>query len=344
MPPKHRGEELMQTIDISLIKTDNQYLRLDTDVEKLKKSIETVGLINPIVINQNNELIAGGRRYTALSQLGYTDVPVYRVDKSELEQELISIDENLVRKDLENMELEQSLTRGLELYEQIYPEATKFDEEDLTLPESKEIQIDQPNDKRSFIDLTAEKTGLSKKVIKSAIERESNSSESVKKLRAAGELNASQTNEIIKLDEKEQEQVAELVKDKSAKDVRKLVKSVREKGLQSAVSDYINSPQLPKEYQSLSTLLKRTNKIMGKILLEEMRSDNEDVPKILDQISTLRLSLDQFLVLCAQEPTSDQSIEVEASEQNSEYNYDQVINSAMDDFSHNPDQETVQDL
>ena len=334
----------MQTIDISLIKTDNQYLRLDTDVEKLKKSIETVGLINPIVINQNNELIAGGRRFTALTQLGYTEVPVFQVDKSELEQELISIDENLVRKDLENIELEKSLTRGLEIYEQLYPEATKFDEEDLSNPEAKEIQFDQPNDKRSFIDLTAEKTGLSKKVIKSAIERESNSSDKVKQLRAAGELNASQTNEIIKLEEKDQEQIADLVTGKSAKDVRMLVKSVKEKGLQSAVNEYINSPQLPKEYQSLSTLLKRTNKIMGKILLEEMKSDNEKVSDILDQISTLRLSLDQFLVLCADESIQAEDTSLEASSESetpADYNYDQVISTAMDDFSHNPDQDTL---
>ena len=32
----------MQMIDISSIKTHNQYLRLDSDVEELKKSIETV--------------------------------------------------------------------------------------------------------------------------------------------------------------------------------------------------------------------------------------------------------------------------------------------------------------
>ena len=111
----------MEFINITSIKATNKYLRLDTNVEKLKKSIETVGLINPLVINLKNELIAGGRRYTALKELGHTEVAVIKVDKSDLMQELISIDENLVRKDLSNLELEQSLSRGKEIYETVYP-------------------------------------------------------------------------------------------------------------------------------------------------------------------------------------------------------------------------------
>ena len=55
----------MEFIDISQIQTDNKYLRLDTNVDMLKKSIETVGIIHPLSLNDQNQLIAGGRRYTA---------------------------------------------------------------------------------------------------------------------------------------------------------------------------------------------------------------------------------------------------------------------------------------
>lgn len=309
----------MQLIDISTIKTTNQYLRLDTNVEMLKKSIETVGLINPIVLNLNKELIAGGRRFTAMKELGFTEVPTITVEKSELEQELISIDENLVRKDLTNIELEASLARGRELYETLYPDATKFNEEDLTIPESNEIHTDLANDKRSFIDLTAEKTGLSKKVIKSAIERDEKASDKVKQLRSYGELNATQTNEIIKLSKEEQEHVADLVKDKSAKEVKELVRNVTQNGLQSAVNELVNSPQLPKEYKSLKTLLQRTNKTLAKVLIEEMTSEHEEVNAILDQMSTLRLSLDQFLVLCTGNNKSEDT----------NYDYEEVVDDAM---------------
>jgi len=299
----------MEYIDIQQINVDNQYLRLDSDVEKLKKSIETVGLINPLVLNQNNKLIAGGRRYSALKALGFEEVPCIKIDKSDLEQELISIDENLIRVDLKNMDLEKSLSRGREIYEEIYPEALKFESEDLLTPEQNEIHTDIPNNKRSFIDLTAEKTGLSKRVIKSAIEREEKASESVKKLRAHGELNASQTNEIIKLGKKDQEKISGLVHGKSAKEIKEIVKKVRENGVESTINEVLTAPTLPSEFKSLKTLITRANKVMSKIIFEQIQSNHEEVSDILKQMTTLRLNVDQFLELCAKD-----SVKVNAKE------------------------------
>lgn len=289
----------METMHIDKIIVKNPYLRLDTEVSKLIKSIETVGLINPLVINEKNELIAGGRRYCALKAMGREEIPVTKVEKNEIEQELISIDENLVRKDLEKVEMENMLLRGRDLYEKLFPLALKCHEEDLSTPEGKELQTDLPNDARSFIDITAEKTGLSKQVIKSAIEREERSSDKVKDLRKHGELNASQTNQIIKLPKEQQEQVVNHLVGKSAKEVRSFVESAQSQGVDQALDDYLNSPKLPKEYQALQTLLKRANKVLGKILLENMTSDHEDVNRILDSVTSLKISLDQFLEICS---------------------------------------------
>lgn len=329
----------MHYVDISTINTSNKYLRLDSNVDKLKKSIETVGLINPLVVNENFELIAGGRRFKAMQELGYTEVPVVQVKKSDLEQELISIDENLVRKDLSNLELEQSLSRGREIYEALYPSATKYTEEDLSTPEMNEIHVEMPNDQRSFIDLTAEKTGLSKRVIKSAIDREERASEKVKNLRAHGELNATQTNEIIKLSKEDQEHVVDLIKDKSAKEVKELVTNVNKNGLQSAVNELVNSPSLPKEYKSLKTLLQRTNKTLAKILIEEMKSEHDDVKAILDYISTLRVSLDQFVELSA-------SIEESGTgyfNEEPQPEYEELVADAMTNFQ-NQEPENISSL
>ena len=313
----------MEYVNIDTIIVNNPYLRLDTDVEKLIKSIETVGLINPIVVNEKNELIAGGRRYTALKAMGRTEVPVSRVEKTEIEQELISIDENLVRLDLGKVEMEQLLARGRNLYESLFPEAVKTDEEDLSTPAGNEIQKDLPNDKRSFIDLTAEKTGLSKKVIKSAIEREEKSSDTVKSLRRHGELNASQANQIIKLDKEEQEKVVDHLVGKSAKEMRQFVEQAKKKGVDEALDEYLNAPQLPKEFDSLKTLMKRTNKVLAKILLEEMASDHDDVSDILDQMSTLRMSMDQFLQLCSHGPKAS------SMEQASDEDYQNLADEAI---------------
>ena len=312
----------MELINIEDIKVESPYLRLDTDVEKLMKSIETVGLINPLVINKNNEFIAGGRRYTALKAMGRTQVPVSRVEKSELEQELISIDENLVRKDLGKVEMEQLLARGRDIYEGLFPQALKTIEEDLSTPAGNEIQKELPNDKRSFIDLTAEKTGLSKKVIKSAIEREEKSSDAVKSLRRHGELNASQANQIIKLPKDEQERVVEHFVGKSAREMKNFVDMAQTRGVDDALDEYLNTPQLPKELQSLKTLLKRSNKVLAKILLEEMGTDHPENSEILDLMSSLRMSMDQYLQLCGSLPKS-------SSETASPEEYDKLADAAL---------------
>ncbi len=327
----------MEFIDISQIQTDNKYLRLDTNVDMLKKSIETVGIIHPLSLNDQNQLIAGGRRYTALKELGITQVPFIRIDKSEKEQELISIDENLVRRDLNKLEMEEALSRGKELYEEIYPSAKKVEEEDLTKPEDNEIQTDLPNEQRSFIDITAEKTGLSKKVIKSAIDREEKASDRVKEMRKLGDINATVTNEIIKLPKDTQEHVADLIKGKSAKEVKELVTKVNSEGLQQAVNEFVNAPNLPKEYKSLKTLLQRTNKVLAKILIEEMTSEHDDIHYILDQISTLRLSLDQLLVLASgnNEKMDSQTV--------SDEDYSQAVEDGLKDFGSNRNEESMQE-
>ncbi len=54
-------------------------------------------------------ILAGARRFQALLNLGYTEAPVVIVNKGELERELVSIDENLVRKDLSKIEIEGHL-------------------------------------------------------------------------------------------------------------------------------------------------------------------------------------------------------------------------------------------
>lgn len=291
----------MPMMKLDEIKVKSSYLRTNTDIQTLKKSIETVGIIQPLVVNEENELISGGRRYSALKELGIEEAPVHVVTKSELQQELMSIDENLVRLNLNKIEFEKCLSRGREIYEEINPTATKFDEEDLTIKEENEIQTNKPNEHRSFVDMTAEKTGLSKKVIKSAIDRDLKSSESVKQLRQFGEINASQANEIIKLDKDAQEKIAEHVVGKSAREIKDLVTLAKEKGVQEAILETEMMPKTPKEYKSLTTLIKRANKAIAKILLEEFHLPEDEKDAFFKDASTLQNHLTQVMNLNTQE-------------------------------------------
>ena len=50
------------------------------DIDGLAASIAEIGVLRPIVINSQGELIAGERRLGAVQQLGWADVPVTVVD------------------------------------------------------------------------------------------------------------------------------------------------------------------------------------------------------------------------------------------------------------------------
>jgi ParB family chromosome partitioning protein len=283
----------LATRELTDIKRNSEYLRHDTDVETLKKSIEKVGLINPLTINKDNELLAGARRFQAITELGWAEVDVHVVDRDLLQQELISIDENLVREPLNRLELEKCLNRGREIYEQLNPNAIKIDISNESLnPENKLKEKEQEKvDTDSFAAITAEKTGLSKAVIKRAIKRDALAADSVKKARSQGELNASQTNEIIQLDKSLQEQVLPLIADKTVKEAKKIIKAVKQGGIDAAIEENANLVPLPKEYTLIKSPLKRVNKNLSRILLEGLKYEGPEQEQINKEMFELKENL-----------------------------------------------------
>jgi ParB family chromosome partitioning protein len=93
-------------IPIQDIQVKNRIRKNLGDLSGLKESIHRHGILNPIVINGKNELVAGHRRLESARQLGWTLVPVRIVDEEDPAQKLeMEIDENLYRKNLSADEL-----------------------------------------------------------------------------------------------------------------------------------------------------------------------------------------------------------------------------------------------
>ena len=272
------------------IKINSGYLRHGTNVESLKKSIESIGLINPITVNQNNELLAGSRRFQAITELDWKEVEVHVVDRDLLQQELISIDENLVREPLNRLEVETCLNRGREIYEELNPEAVKVKlSNESSEPESG--STDQKEDSDSFAAITAEKTGLSVRVIKSAIKRDALASDSVKQARSQGELNATQTNQIIQLDKALQEKVLPLIADKTIKQAQEIIKAVKKGGMDAANEVNDNIVPMPSEYALIKNPVKRMNKNLSRILLESMKYEGPEQEMINKDLLELKENL-----------------------------------------------------
>lgn len=73
------------------------------DFNELKRSIEKWGIIEPIIINQNNMIICGKERYRAALLLGIKKVPVViRKTNGNGEIRDISLEENLKRRHLDS--------------------------------------------------------------------------------------------------------------------------------------------------------------------------------------------------------------------------------------------------
>lgn len=275
----------METRKLSALRATNPYLRLGTDVSDLEKSIQTLGLIAPIVISPDNIILAGARRFQALSNLGYTEAPVMVVDKNALETELVSIDENLVRKDLSKIEIEAHLRRAKEIYQRLNPEPEVV-EETVTTTEVKEVKkVVLPAEK--FLNIVSEKTGLSPKQIHEAITRDEMASLVVKEARKNGELSLSQTNEIVKLNKEEQQIAIEHVKELPVREIKKFVKIAKVQGVEEAMKRTPNDPN-QKEFMEIDSALKKLIKKFKQLELEGIAVSDfpEETQKLFHELTS----------------------------------------------------------
>lgn len=99
-------------INIEDIKIKKRVRKDLGDLEALKNSLRTYGLLNPITLNSKHELIAGERRLQAAKQLGWTNINAVILnninDIDELEMEL---EENNQRKEFTDQELLEGYRR-----------------------------------------------------------------------------------------------------------------------------------------------------------------------------------------------------------------------------------------
>jgi ParB family transcriptional regulator, chromosome partitioning protein len=252
----------LETRKLSELKATNPYLRMGTDVTELEKSIQTLGLIAPIVISPDNIILAGARRYQAMLNLGFSEAPVLVVNKGELERELISIDENLVRKDLSKMEIESHLRRAKEIYQQLHPAPEVLEE----LP-TEELNKKTVLPAEKFLNMVAEKTGLSPKQIHEAISRDELAAPVVKEARLKGELSLSQTNEIVKLAKNEQLKAIEHIKELPVREIKKFVKMAKAQGVEKAIQATPNEP-FQRDFAEIESTLRKLVKKMQQLQLE----------------------------------------------------------------------------
>ncbi len=100
---------LVKIDDIKIKKRVRQNLG---DMDALKESLRMYGLLNPITMNANNELIAGERRLQAAKALGWTNInAVVLSNITPAEQLELELEENNQRKEFTKEELLEGYRR-----------------------------------------------------------------------------------------------------------------------------------------------------------------------------------------------------------------------------------------
>ena len=101
------------------------------EYQKLKKSIETFGLVEPLIVNDRTGVLVGGhQRLTVLKDLGIENVEVVHVDLDEAHEKALNVALNKIEGKWDADKLED-LLRDLDLNFDIDVELTGFDTDEL---------------------------------------------------------------------------------------------------------------------------------------------------------------------------------------------------------------------
>lgn len=175
-------------------------------VEEMTRSIQALGLLNPIIVTEDYTLIAGLHRLEAAKKLGWTEIECTVSSMDGLQAELAEIDENFVRTNLSHRELGDLLLHRKELYEALHPETRQgmrngqtSKNENLSLLEAK-----------SFTQDTADRLGVGKRTVEQLVQTARNLTPEAKKVirDADNKITKGAALEISRLPPDQQEEAA----------------------------------------------------------------------------------------------------------------------------------------
>lgn len=225
--------ERIAWLDLSQIEVRDQKHRLELDIPALAESLRTTGQINPIIVKKAGEkfrVIAGRRRFSALKHLSAEKpikAKVMIVDLDELQEELITIDENIQREQLSDIEFDEAIYRRKQIYEELHPE-TKQHTAGAVAANKK------GKGAPAFSKDAAKKLKVSRRTIEKSISRAARASEGLKKARAQGLLQ-SKVDMLVTLEMKEQDVLLPHVRALDLSEVKALVEKTKRHGAKAAV-------------------------------------------------------------------------------------------------------------
>lgn len=113
---------MLKVVPINAIKVGS--VKTDADhVKALAASFAEIDVLEPLLVNEDYELLCGAHRWRAAKLAGLEKVPVHVLDLDDVGQRMAQLDENLLQKHRSALELAELLREKKELYEAKHPEA-----------------------------------------------------------------------------------------------------------------------------------------------------------------------------------------------------------------------------
>jgi ParB family chromosome partitioning protein len=106
---------------IEIGKSQARNRKVTEDIDELASSIKKLGLLQPVTVykldNGNYELIAGQRRFLAVKQLGWKTITAEVTSQlSDFEAKMLSLSENIVRKEMVDLDTIDAITEAFNKY------------------------------------------------------------------------------------------------------------------------------------------------------------------------------------------------------------------------------------
>lgn len=176
------------------------------DIRSLADSIAELGLLNPITIDLKHTLIAGRHRLEAAKLLGWTEIECTVTDLQGLQAELAEIDENFVRKNLSIIDFGDLLLRRKEIYEILHPET----KQGMRNGQTSKSENSSVLETRSFAKDTAEKLGVSPRMVEIQIQTAKSLTLATKEIIRGSNTKVTRTNalKLSRLEPEQQEDAA----------------------------------------------------------------------------------------------------------------------------------------
>ena len=119
----------------------------DPEYQKIKRSIQEFGYVDPIIINSDNTIIGGHQRATVLKDLGYDEIEAVVVDLDKTKEKALNIALNKITGEWDMQKLAEVMA---ELENELDATITGFDEEQIQglidqINEMADLDIEEDN-------------------------------------------------------------------------------------------------------------------------------------------------------------------------------------------------------